>query len=81
MANYFWVVDFTSAGRPIVIKGRSFSNELRAQRYIDDSSLSRRAEVFELTSTSEAEATRELKAILVRRYKSLDKGITRAVHK
>jgi len=82
---YYLVVDYTESKggelRPIVIGGRSFTTELYAQRYIDDSNLSRRAEIFEVTSSNLDRATQEVKAKLIRRYKSLDKGMKRVSHK
>ena len=83
--NYFWVVDYTQAKdgstRPIVIGGRAFTSALRAQRYLDDANLSRRAEIFELPTGGTSRATQMIKAQLVRRYRSLDRGVARAVHK
>lgn len=82
---YFWVVDYKQAGdgnlRPIIIGGRAFSSELLAQRYLDDANLSRKAEIFPLETGNVGRASQTIKAILVRRYKSLDKGTKRAVHK
>ena len=82
---YYWVVDYSERKDgtkvPIVIKGRAFSSELQAQRYIDEANLSRNAEIFELSSSNEKAATQELKAKLIRRYKSLDKGMTRVSHR
>jgi len=83
--SYFWVVDYVSAKdgnlRPVVIGGRSFTSELVAQRYVDDSNLSRKVEIFELPTSDSSKATSMIKAQLVRRYKDLGKGLTRAVHK
>ena len=81
---YFWVVDYRQRkdGKlaPVVIGGRSFTSNLRAQQYIDDSSLSQRAEIIELSTSNQARATSMVKAKLITRYKDLDKGMTRAVH-
>lgn len=83
--TYWWVVDYTSAKdgrmRPVVIGGRAFTSELLAQRYLDDANLSRKAEILELPTSDTSKATQMIKAVLIRRFKSLDKGITRAVHK
>jgi len=83
--SYFWVVDFrkTKDGsiRPVVIGGRAFTTELRAQQYIDNSNLSQKAEIFELPTSDTSKATRSIKARLISRYRSLDKGLTRAVHR
>jgi len=82
---YFWVVDFKKDSKeqyhPVVIGGRSFYTRGQAQRYIDNSSLSSRAEIFELSTSNMERATREIKAKLIRRYKSLDQGMLRASHK
>lgn len=82
--SYFWVVDYAQSKdgslRPVVIGGRSFTTELLAQRYMDDANLSGRAEIFELPTSNTSRATQAIKAKLVKRYKSLDKGITRAKH-
>lgn len=66
---------------PVVIGGRAFSSEIRAQRYMDDANLSRNAEIMELSTSNTSAATQEIKAILVKRYQSLDKGMARAVHR
>lgn len=80
----YWVVDYrqTKSGgmSPVVIGGRAFSSELLAQRYIDDADLSRKAEIFPLPTANAAKATSMIKAQLVKRYKSLDRGTTRATH-
>jgi len=85
MSSFYWVVDYTASKdgtlRPVVIGGRAFQTELHAQRYIDDSNLSRNAEIIELPTADQSKATGMLKAILVKRHKSLSKGMTRAVHK
>ena len=85
MGRYYWVVDYKQSEdekiHPVIIGGRAFSSEVQAQRYMDDASLSRHAEIMELLTSSTSAATQEIKAILVKRYKSLDKGMTRAVHK
>jgi len=82
---YYWVVDYTRAKdgslRPVIIGGRSFSSELLAQHYMDDANLSQKAEIFELPTSNSSRATQMVKAQLIRRYKSLDKGVRRAVHK
>lgn len=82
---YYWVIDYkeTKSGDyiPVVIGGRAFPSELQAQKYIDDSNLSRRAEIFELDTCNQDKATGAIKAILIRRYKSLDKGMMRASHR
>jgi len=85
MAGYFWVVDYTRAKddtlRPVVIGGRAFVTELHAQRYMDDANLSRNAEIMELSTSDTGRATQEIKAILIKRFRSLDKGMRRAVHR
>lgn len=82
---YYWVVDYTADKsnnlHPVIIGGRAFTSELLAQRYMDDSNLSRKAEIFELPTSDVSRATRMVKAQLVKRYKSLDGGMKRAVHK
>lgn len=82
--SYWWVIDFIKAKdgslRPVVIGGRAFSTELYAQRYVDDASLSRLAEIVELPTSDTSKATQMLKAKLAKRYKSLDKGMARAIH-
>ena len=82
--RYWWIVDYVEAKdgnlRPVLIKGRYFTSELRAQRYIDDANLSRRAEIFELSSTNVQAATQELKAKLAKKYRSLPRAMKRAVH-
>ncbi len=81
---YFWVVDFrqTKDGRlsPVIIGGRAFTTEVRAQSYIDESSLSSKAEIFPIDTADASKATRVVKAKLIHRYKDLDKGLTRATH-
>jgi len=82
---YYWVVDYKQAKdgslRPVIIGGRAFTSELLAQRYLDDANLSRKAEIFELSTGSTSKASQGIKAQLIKRYKSLDRGMTRAVHK
>ena len=84
MGSYFWVVDFSQKkdGRlaPIIIGGRAFTSNSRAQRYIDDSNLSQRAEIVELETSNQARATQAIKAKLITKYRDLDKGMTRAIH-
>ena len=86
----WWVVDFKPAKdgllRPVVIGGRSFASELKAQSYIDDANLTDKAEIFEADTSSTAKATREIKAKLIVRYGhkgpgEWTKGLKRAVHK
>ena len=83
--DYYWVVDYRedkSGGlHPVIIGGRAFSSHLRAQNYIDRANLSRKAEIFELPTSSQSKATRTVKAELIKRYRSLDQGMARAVHK
>lgn len=85
MAGYFWVVDYTRAKddtlRPVVIGGRAFVTELHAQRYMDEANLSRNAEIMELPTSDTGRATQMVKAILIKRFGSLDKGMRRAIHK
>lgn len=85
MPSYFWVVDYKQRKdgnfSPVIIGGRAFSSEIRAQQYIDESNLSQKAEIIELDTRNQAKATSKIKAQLIRRYKSLDKGMVRAVHK
>ena len=82
--NYFWVVDYSKSKsgeiRPVIIGGRAFTSELLAQRYIDDSSLSSKAEIFPLPTSDTSRATQMIKAKLIKRYQNLDQGLVRAVH-
>ena len=83
--SFFWIVDFKQSKdglpRPVVIGGRAFTTGLKAQQYIDDSNLSQRAEIFELNTSNTGKATQMIKARLINRYKDLDRGLTRAIHK
>ncbi len=82
--SYYWVIDYHRARngsiRPVVIGGRAFTTEVRAQQYIDEANLSPKAEIIELNTSDTSKATRAIKARLIRRYRDLDKGLTRAVH-
>lgn len=85
----FWVVDYRQdkAGgyHPVVIGGRAFAVRAQAQNYVDSANLSNRAEIFGppdiSNSTNQDRVTQEIKAILIKRYKNLDQGMARAVHK
>ena len=81
---YYWVVDWKKDKKgnfhPVIIGGRAFPTEQSAQSYIDSSSLSSRAEIIPLDTPSESTATGEIKAILIKRFKSLDRGMMRASH-
>jgi len=83
--NFFWVVDFSmdKGGKvhPVVIGGRAFSTEIAAQKYIDDSNLSQKAEIFPLPTSNQHRATSMIKAQLIRRFKSVSQGMTKAIHK
>jgi hypothetical protein len=81
----YWIVDYTSGKdggtiHPVIIGGRAFPTEPTAQAYIDGANLSARAEIIQLDTVNQAKATSKIKAILIRRYKSLDKGLARAYH-
>jgi hypothetical protein len=82
--RYFWIVDYRKDSKgvfhPVVIGGRAFTSEISAQEYIDHAGLSSRAEIFPLDTSNQAKATQKIKAVLIRRYKSLDKGMTRVGH-
>lgn len=82
--KYFWIVDWRKDSKgnfhPVVIGGRSFSSEIAAQEYIDHAGLSSRAEIFPLDTANQSKATQKIKAILIRRYKSLDRGMERMGH-
>lgn len=82
---FYWVIDYRQRKdgefSPVIIGGRSFHSEQRAQEYIDSSNLSSQAEILELPTSQQNRATQMVKAILVRRLKSLDKGLTRATHR
>ena len=85
----YWVVDYRAdkSGKyhPVVIGGRSFHTRTQAQNYIDNANLSSRAEIFgppDVSNTTDiGRVTSEIKAILIKRYRSLDQGMARAVHK
>lgn len=85
----YWVVDYKSDSKgryhPVVIGGRSFYTNTQAQNYIDTANLSNRAEIFappEISDTTSMDrVTQEIKAILIKRYRSLDQGMVRAVHR
>ncbi len=81
---YYWVVDFRQSKdgllRPVIIGGRSFTTEIRAQEYIDNSNLSPKAEIYPVDTSDMSKATRVIKAKLITKYKSLDRGLTRASH-
>lgn len=87
--NYYWVVDYKQSRdgvmRPIVIGGRSFTSEMKAQSYIDNALLTDNAEIFALPTSNVARATRMIKAKLVERLGHRGKGewvkgLKRAVH-
>lgn len=86
---YYWVVDYKADKQgqlhPVIFGGRAFTSELLAQRFIDESNLSPRAEIFPLPTSNQSSATGQVKAKLVKRYGSKgegwEKGLERAVHK
>lgn len=86
MASFYWVVDFLPSKdnkvlHPVVIGGRCFTSEVRAQQFIDQASLSSKAEIMQLDTSNTSRASQEIKAKLAVRYHSLAQGMTKAVHK
>ena len=83
--KYYWVIDFKQDKKgnfhPVVIGGRCFTTQASAQSYIDNSNLSNRAEIIPLDTCSQSKASGKIKAILIKRFKSLDKGLSNAYHK
>lgn len=81
----FWVVDFRKDAKgsyhPVVIGGRAFTVRSQAQNYMDKANLSSRAEIFETSTSNQMRATQEIKAELIKKYRSLDQGMARAYHK
>ena len=81
---YYWIIDFKQNSKqqlvPVIIGGHAFTSEMLAQDYIDRSNLSPRAEILESDYSSESMATRQLKAKLITKYRSLDAGMRRVNH-
>lgn len=81
----FFVVDFLRSKsnklHPVVIGGRAFTTESAAQNYMDTANLSQMAEIMHTDTMNQAKATQEIKAKLVQKYKNLEQGMARAVHK
>ena len=80
----YWIVDYRQdakkAFHPVIIGGRAFTSESQAQSYIDNSNLSGKAEIIQLDTTNQGSATQKIKGILIKRYKSLDKGMGTVYH-
>lgn len=84
MCPYF-VVDFTQdkSGKlhPVIIGGRAFTTESAAQQYVDTANLSRQAEILHTDTMNQSKATQEIKAQLIKKFRNLNQGMARAVHK
>ena len=84
--HYYWVVDYLPSKdgktlHPVVIGGRCFTSEMRAQQFIDQTNLSPKAEIMMLDTSNTSRASQEIKAKLAVRLHSLEQGMVKAVHK
>jgi hypothetical protein len=84
--HYYWVIDYLASKdgktlHPVVIGGRCFTSEMRAQQFMDQTNLSPKAEIMELDTSNTSRASQEIKAKLAVRLHSLEQGMAKAVHK